>query len=823
MKSIIFSFIALFQIQAFCQQPSYQGTEIQKQIERIGVLNNVLYFAAHPDDENTRFIAYMSKGLNVNTAYFSLTRGDGGQNLIGDEKGALLGIIRTQELLQARSVDGGTQYFSRAIDFGYSKSPEETFKHWEKDSLLADAVLVIRKFKPDVIVTRFPPDSRAGHGHHTVSAIIAAEAFDAAADPNRFPESAKKYGTWETQKLYWNESSWWNKDIANHKDEYVTLNIGAYDSQLGVSYSEIASVSRSQHQSQGFGMSIQRGDRIEYFKLIKGDSTQKDVLQNKFRAWSDLEGGKKIEKKWNAIRSKFDPLNPQKSIEDLVNLYFDIKEMPQNNYQDQKEYELKNIIAACGGLWLDFRTNSPLLIKNEEFTYHTYAISQSNYPYELQSIQISDRIQTVNKTLNNSYLEITDSMMTSSQTTTPYWLENTSSADWFNVTHRNLISQPENNPSVQATFTFKTSRGTIEYKRPLLYKWTDRVRGELYRPVNIVEPITVKFDKKVSLHNKIHLHVRGNRDTKNVKVQLQWETSSGIQKSEAQSIPQLKANQSIPISFTLDQIDSEILQLKAVVWETPQSPFKNSLIEIEYPHIPTQVVLPEAQMRFINTPIKVTRKNWGYIKGSGDEIPSALKEIGCTVTVLDPENISAESLKHYDGVIIGIRAFNKVKAMKSASPILNTYVYNGGFVLVQYNTNRGLVTEELGPYPFRLSRTRVTEEDASPKLLQRDHPILKYPNPINESDFDHWVQERGLYFAGSWDEHYTPIIGWNDTNEDMAKGSLLVTDYGKGQYVFTGISFFRQLPAGVLGAYKLFGNIISYGKDVSQDENSTNQ
>lgn len=333
--------IALFAIgisfYAQAQQKTKSASDILKEIEKVGVLNRVLYFAAHPDDENTRLISYLSLGRNVNTAYFSLTRGDGGQNLIGDEKGPLLGMIRTQELLEARKIDGGTQYFSRAIDFGYAKSAEETFKHWDREVLLSDAVRIIRKFKPDVIVTRFPPDSRAGHGHHTVSAIIAAEAFDAASDPDRFPQSAKEFGVWKTDKLYWNASNWWNKDIVNHSEEYTTINIGQYDPILGESYAQIASLSRSKHQSQGFGMSIQRGDQIEYLKLIKGDSTTQDIIKNKIRSWSDIQGGKEIQKKLDHIITDYNIKAPKESVKDLIDLYFMIAQMPTNPYTEKKK------------------------------------------------------------------------------------------------------------------------------------------------------------------------------------------------------------------------------------------------------------------------------------------------------------------------------------------------------------------------------------------------------------------------------------------------------------------------------------------------------
>ncbi len=811
MKSISSIFLILFGFSALAQQPSFDAAEIEKQIEKLGVLNRVLYFAAHPDDENTRLIAYLSKGKNVETAYFSLTRGDGGQNLIGDEKGDLLGVIRTQELLEARKIDGGTQYFSRAIDFGYSKSAEETFKHWEKDSLLADAVLVIRKFKPDVIVTRFPPDERAGHGHHTVSAIIAAEAFDAAADPNKFPESAKKYGVWQVQKLYWNESSWWNKDIANHKDEYTTVNIGAYDKLLGVSYSEISSKSRSQHQSQGFGMSIQRGDQIEYLKLLKGDSTQPDLFQDHFKNWAGVEGGKSIQKKWSKILSAYTPLDPQSSINGLIDLYFSLEALPENPYKSSKKASLKNIIAACGGLWLDFRAEEPNLVSNQNFGFTALAISQSEFPFVLSSVRVNEKTYPVNEKLSNVYTEISDTIPAPKATSTPYWLAEKNDGNWFIVKNRSFISQPKNAPVLTANFIFETAAGTIEFERPLLYKWTDRVRGELYRNVNIVELISIAFDKKVTLakNNSVLVRITGNAAIASGKVQLIWD--NGNIASEIYTFSDLQKDQTIPLEIILVNANSGNGLLHAKVWENNSETFTHSLIEIAYPHIHTQVILPEAEVKILTEKIKVTRKNIGYIMGSGDEIPEALSQLGCAVTHVNPATATLETLRSFDGVIVGIRAYNTLESMNSLAPILNQYVFNGGFVMVQYNTNRGMVTKDIGPYPIQLSRIRVTEEDAQVVRLQRGHPLLQTPNVIEDADFENWVQERGLYFADEWDAHYTPILGWNDTGEDLSKGGLLATDYGKGHYVFTGISFFRQLPAGVNGAYKLFANIISYG------------
>ena len=817
MKAILFAFTLLFSVSGISQQPTYTTSEIRKEIEKVGVLNRVLYFAAHPDDENTRLIAYLSKGQNVETAYFSLTRGDGGQNLIGDEKGALLGVIRTQELLEARIIDGGQQFFSRAIDFGYSKNATETLKHWEKDSLLADAVLVIRKFKPDVIVSRFPPDERAGHGHHTVSAMIAELAFEAAADPKQFPESVAKYGAWQVQKMYWNASTWWDKTIPDRADEYTVVNIGAYDSQLGVSYSEISSHSRSQHQSQGFGMQIQRGDRFEYLKLIKGDSTHTDVLQQNFRTWNDVENGKTIQKQWAQILASYDATAPEKSIEDLTKLHFAIQEMPKNPYRDQKAEDVKNIIAACGGLWMEFSADKSLLVQSTKFEFTSLAISQSNYPFELSEVKIYGQSYPVEIALNNTFTKVSEVALVPAKTSAPYWLEQESRTDMFTVNDRALISQPENNAVLIAQFVISTPQGKLTYNRPLIYKWTDRVRGELYRPVAVVEALSIAFDKKVSLaaNNKITVRIRANVPSKNINVQLHWGTGNESQ-DEVVFIDNLDAGQSLPVSFNVNSSVTSNAIITATVWKEGTPKYAKSLIEIAYPHIQTQVVMPDARMKLIKEKITITRKNIGYIIGSGDEIPVALKELGCKVTVIDPTKTTLTDLQKYDGVVIGIRAYNKVEAMKSLAPVLNKYVFEGGFVMVQYNTNRGLVTDELGPYPFKLSRVRVTEEDAKAIRLQRSHPVLMTPNRITDADFENWVQERGLYFADEWDEHYEPIIGWNDTDEKLAEGSLLVTNYGKGHYVFTGISFFRQLPAGVQGAYKLFANLLSYGAEVNK-------
>lgn len=807
----IFSFLIL-SLGTWAQQATSSAAHITKNINKLRVTTRVLYLAAHPDDENTRLISYLSKGKNIQTAYLSLTRGDGGQNLIGDEKGAYLGIIRTQELLEARKLDGGQQFFTRAVDFGYSKNPTETFQHWNKDSVLADVVRVIRMYQPHIIITRFPPDERAGHGHHTASAILAELAFDAASDSNQFAASANQFGTWSVDQLYWNESSWWNKNIAQKAHQYATVDVGEFDPVLGESYTEIASYARSQHKSQGFGTATKRGATIEYLKLIKGDSTATNPLSGEVSTWAHHTNGKKITKAISKVQKAYTPAQPTKALEPLFALKTLLSEQPKSALVNQKIKDVDQLIIDCSGLWLDFQSNQALLPTSSIQEVTAQAISQHNYPFTLQKVLINNvAVLDSSIQLTNQYTAISQNIHIQKTYTTPYWLENKLYSDWFLINNRNLIGQPSTPSFCMATFELSCPSGDITVTRPLKHKWTDRAVGELYRSTHVVNPISVYMEKKVvfSTDSVIQVRVKAHQEMKNITVSIS--PDNGVTFLAHQKVPHLVNKQEVIISFKLDSVPDYTQKLTAFAGINAFENYRTGATEIAYPHIQTQVVNTQAEAKFINQKIRVKRTKIGYIVGSGDEIPNALKNIGCEVTILNPQDITLSTLQQFEGIVVGIRAYNKIPAMTSVAPILNNYVEQGGFVMVQYNTNRGMVTKNIGPYPITLSRTRVTEEHAQTTLLMPDHEIFSAPNVITQKDFDHWVQERGLYFAGEWDNKYTPLIAWNDTNEPSAEGALLITQHGKGHYVFTGISFFRQLPAGVEGAYKLFANLISYG------------
>lgn len=814
LKKYIIAPLALFlTTAAVAQQPSWNSSDIQKNIERLNVTTRVLYLAAHPDDENTRLISYLSKGKNIQTAYLSLTRGDGGQNLIGDEKGAYLGVIRTQELLEARKLDGGQQFFTRAVDFGYSKNPVETFQHWNKDSVLADVVRIIRMYQPHVIITRFPPDERAGHGHHTASAMLAELAFDAASDSTKFPNTAKLFGTWKVTQLYWNTSVWWDKSINNHSHQYVKVDVGAYDPLLGCAYSEIASKARSQHKSQGFGTSIQRGSTIEYLKLTKGDSTIANPISGDVHNWSDHPNGKKITKVINQIIDEFKPKSPQTSIPELFHLRSLLESQNSSALVNQKINDVNQLILQCGGLWLDFQSSEALLSSNKKVKVEAQAMSQKNYPFVLEKLFIKGlNVLDSTVSLTNQYTYISHHITTPNTYTTPYWLRNKDYTDWFEVENRSLIGSPTTPSFCEATFIISCPTGNLKVIRPLQTKWTNRAIGELYRNTHVVNPLSIYMTKKVvfATDSTIHVRVKAHEELKNINVQLSSDTGTSFIASKV--IPHLDKNQEVIMDFNVDNFPISTSNITAFA-----NTYHTGVTEIAYPHIQTQVVNTQASAKFLSHKIAVNRTNFAYLMGSGDEIPIALKNIGCDVTILDAHNITLKQLLQYQGVVVGIRAFNKISNISSIAPILNQYVKEGGFVMVQYNTNRGLKSEELGPFPISLSRQRVTEENAKAILLKPNHEIFTTPNKLSSKDFENWVQERGLYFAGEWDPKYTPLISWHDTDEMASKGALLVTEYGKGYYVFTGISFFRQLPAGVNGAYKLFANLISYGsKNLSE-------
>ncbi len=797
-------------------QPRWNGARIQHEIEKLNTVGNALYLAAHPDDENTRLIAWLANEKKVRTAYLSLTRGDGGQNLIGDEKGALMGLIRTQELREARKIDGGEQFFTRAVDFGYSKTSDETLEKWNRDSILADVVMTIRKFKPDVIVLRFPPNNYAGHGHHSASAILAEEAFNLTADASQFPASAKKYGNWQAKRIFFNDSPWWGKDIAERKDEYVTVDVGAYNPLLGRSYTEIAGMSRSQHSSQGFGASLAKGEQIEYLKLRDGEPATADAFEGVDLTWNRVQGGQEIAASLNTILNSYDARNPNASLEALAGLYEKMEAMPSHAYKNYKLNQLKTIIAACGGLWIELLAEKPLVGQKQPFKVTAEALAQNSANFTLKQIVVGDETITTGIPLSNVMHKSEAEITAPKDITNPYWLEKPALSNMFTIDRKEWLGLPQNPAWLNASITVSLFNTEITYSAPLRYKHVDRALGELYREVQVVPEVTATPDAKTLVFTQTEPKsitlkvVAGDTELNSFRIKPNVPPGWKVKPSE-RMVEVLKAEEATYLNFMIkpsNEQGSESLSFSYTSGSEEKSIQK--LIEIEYPHIETQVVMAPTNVKLVSAPAKIVGEKVGYIEGAGDEVPDALLQLGYTVVNVNPERATLAELQALDAVVVGIRAYNKVESMRTFSAVLHQYVQNGGTVLVQYNTNRGMKTEDIGPYPISLTRGRVTVEEAAPTLLAKDHPIFNTPNNITQADFENWVQERGLYFAGERDERYTALISWSDPGEEPLDGSLLVTEYGKGTYVFTGISFFRQLPAGVPGAFRLFANLVSY-------------
>jgi len=800
------------------QRTIESSSDIFQEIKKLNVVTNVLYLAAHPDDENTRLIAWLENEKLARTAYLSLTRGDGGQNLVGTEKGDAMGVLRTQELLEARKEDGAEQFFSRVDDFGYSKTAEETFEKWNKKEVLSDVVFVIRKFRPDVIVTRFPPDSRAGHGHHTASAILAEEAFKLAGDKTAYPEQLKTVSVWQPTRILWNTSVWWDKQIpekaAQSPAEYIKINIGDYNELLGLSYSEIAADSRSQHKSQGFGSARSRGNQLEFLKHTAGAPAQDDDLFHEIEtSWDRVKGSEKVTDLIDQLISNFNFSAPANSVKKLVELHNELKLMPENSFKAQKIKDVKALIKAAAGIKVEALADQYNYNGTDTVSGQFIIVQRSTIPMNLKGVS-----PTLDTTFYSIPLESNDQKefgFTFHQLPNyshPYWLPYETYKERLS-SHADLRGQPEAGPIKTFKYTLNIYNEDIEFEEGIDYKWTDRVKGELHRKVTVSPIITLTPADKVYIFSsnqaqKISFLAEGNLEGAIGTVTLQTPKGWTVEPSRIE----LKFNfigEQKALNFTLTPpANPSTGDIEFRVNEQAA----NAVQRIEYDHVLPQIMFPLATAKVVKMDLNKTAKSIGYVKGSGDEVAQNLGAVGFNVVSFEAKDLAVMDLSMFETIIVGIRAYNTEPSMKNGNVVLNEFVKKGGNVIVQYNTNRGLVTEDIGPYPFQISRNRVTKEEAKPTFLNKKHALLNIPNKLTEEDFENWVQERGLYFAGEWDAKYTPVIAWNDPGEDPQKGSILVADYGEGHFIFTGISFFRQLPAGVPGAYRLLTNMISYGK-----------
>jgi LmbE family N-acetylglucosaminyl deacetylase len=790
---------------ALCQSPkTYSSSQIFEQIKKLNVLGSVLYIAAHPDDENTRLLAYLANEKLYRTGYLSMTRGDGGQNLIGDEQGVELGLIRTQELLSARRIDGAEQFFTRAYDFGFSKSPEETFRFWDKQKILSDVVWVIRKFQPDVIITRFPTTGEGGHGHHTASAILAGEAFEAAADATKFPEQFK-YGVkpWQAKRLLWNTFNFGSINTTGNNQ--FKIDAGGYNSLLGKSYGEIAAESRSQHKSQGFGVSASRGKQLEYFKTIKGTAPEKGLMDGVKTDWGRLNASP-LQSLISGTIKNYSFQHPENSLPQLLNIYQLLKKT-DGYWSAEKIKEVKQIIKECAGLYVEATTSTMFAVQGDSIRINFSADNRLGSTVSIASVKIKGNsfalndLLPVNENVNHTFSILIPSSAKISQ---PYWLEEPMTKGSFSVTNQTLIGKPENDPeSAEVTINFNGEN--IVYQIPIQYKTNDPVKGEEYQPLFVIPKMKIKSEPDIalSINNepvKISFTSMENGSSENTLSIMKSFSENVIEKGKGGDAYYSLKN---PGKSNTETINGSVKDGNHV-YDSYRKIFA-------YPHIPNIIYFPKATTKLVEVDLAISGKKVGYIPGAGDKIPDALQKMGYEVTTLSKSDITQSNLAQYDAIVTGVRAYNIYEWLNDSYNMLMNYVKDGGVLLVQYNTNNniGPVKAKIGPYPFTISRNRVTDENATVQFLDPNNSLMNYPNKITQKDFDNWIQERSTYHAINFENNYKPLFAMHDEGESDQPGSLIYTDYGKGRFIYSGLVFFRELPAGVPGAYRLFANLLA--------------
>ena len=812
--------------------------EIRQELRSLGTTGTVLHIAAHPDDENTQLITYLSLGRGYRAAYLSLTRGDGGQNELGKDFDEKLGILRTHELLAARRFDHGRQFFTRAIDFGYSKGPEETLRFWDRTAVLGDVVRIYRQFRPDVVVTRFPiPPGSGGHGHHTASAILAVEAFKLAGDPTAYPEQlAQGLTVWQPKRVVWNgfggRGTAGPPPITSPRGplsltgQSIQLDIAGTDPVTGESFGTIANRSRGMHKTQGLGVFSERtasGPNVQTFVLLAGDAPTADLMDGVDTTWVRYPGGTEIGELAAAALAQFKTDDPAASVPALLVLRTKLAALPPDPLVADKRAQLDRILQACLGLKIETVIDRAELVPKE--TAHIrYAISLAarNVPVRYQSTRspaLKGSVEHDRDLVAGQVLEgnLNGVLLADTPVTEPYWLRADGAAGISRVDDPALIGRAENPPAVPLYHRFIVDGQTLVIPGEPIPQTSDARRQRL----DVIPPVSF------ALNSDILLVAPGA--TKSVTVELtaarsysrgvlRLETPAGWKVDPApQNFQLANAGDKASFTFTLTAPAAGGSGRLTAIARIDGQDYSNQRQELRYDHLPMQLLQPPARTRLASFPLATKGLTIGYLPGAGDSVAECIAQMGYVVRLLTGADLTSEKLQGLDAVVIGVRAFNERTDLKDAFPGLLAWVEAGGTVIAQYNRPNGLLAENLGPYALSIAgpapTLRVTDETAVVTLLAPDHAALNTPNKINPADFDGWVQERGAYFPSKWDEErYTALLGMSDPGEAPLRSSILVAKHGQGHYVYTGIGFFRQLPAGVPGAYRLFANLVSLGK-----------
>ena len=654
--------VSLFNSHINAQQ---NAASIYAGIKKLGVMGSVLYIAAHPDDENNSFLPYLTKTKNYRTAYLSLTRGDGGQNLIGKEQGVELGLIRTQELLAARRIDGAEQYFSTAYEFGFSKSADEALSIWDHQKVLSDVVWVIRQFQPDVIITRFPGDARAGHGHHAASSIIANEAFLAAADPNQFPEQLKLgVSVWKAKRILWNTFNFGAVNTTSNNQ--FKIEVGGYNALEGKSYGEIGAEARTMHKSQGEGRPRRRGASYEFFETTGGDAPKNDLLDGIDINWSRL-GAPAIQEQVAAMLKQYNLEQPAAIVPSLVDLYAKVKALPNSVWRNYELQQIQLLIKDAAGLFIEATTQKAQLIPGENMAVQVLVNQRSSVSSNLVQIQMPGKDTLIGKPLlynQNIQLDHSFNVANNTPISQPYWLVQPKTEGMFVVNNYDMIGKAENDPAFTITVSVNFNGTDFTYTQPIQYKYTDPTKGDIYQPIAVIPAKEVKYDKEVYLM----------RDKKPIEISFQQIDHQGITEQKKALIK--SSGDALPTSSD------------AIFRKT-----------IQYDHIPTLNYFPTATTKIVDIEVHTKNAKVGYIDGAGDKLPEALTALGYQVINLKESDITKENLATLDAIVVGIRAYNMYEWITEKNDLINSYIQQGGNYIVQYlkSNQVGINKVKVGP------------------------------------------------------------------------------------------------------------------------------
>jgi len=810
------------------------GAAVLQQLRSFATTASVLYVAAHPDDENTQVITYFARGRGYRTAYLSLTRGDGGQNLLGPQLGEALGVARTQELLAARRLDGGRQYFTRAKDFGYSKNAEETLGVWDRQAVLADTVRVIREFRPDVIITRFPPRPAPTHGHHTASAILAVEAFRLAADPTAFPEQLGDLKPWQAKRIVHNvgrgvtaANPVAGTPIAGLPADVpdgpgvVKVDVGGRDPATGESFASIAAHSRGMHKTQGFDVAappLNEGPRIEPFVLLAGEMPTRDLFDGVDPTWARVPGGADVARSIDEAIASFNTFDVAASVPALLAIRRRLAALPADPLVADKRAQLDRIIQDCVGLEVDTVIDRAEAVPGETVKLHHRVVERSRVPVRWTATRLAGGEKANGKVVE---LRVDQPLVRETSwivppgtpPSQPYWLRRDGTAGLFAVDDASLIGRAENPPVVAVENVFEVGGQSLIIRTEPM---TAADNSGLRRRLTVIAPVSLRFIAGVQLFEpgatrpvvvEVTAARAGTTGTLQLDAPAGWSVTPASQRLRLGA-----SGEHARFTFIVTAPPRAMTAALGATAEINGRRFDQQRVEVRYEHLALQVLQPSARAKALSLELATRGHRVGYVPGAGDEVPAALDQMGYAVTSLTGADLTPERLRGLDAVVIGVRAFNVRTDLAERLATLFAYVEAGGTVVVQYNTLDRLPERWLAPFVLHLSRDRVTDEHAPVTILAPGHPVLTTPNAITPADFDGWVQERGLYFASRWDERFTPVLACSDPGEAPLKGGLLVARHGNGYVIYTGLAWFRQLPEGVPGAYRLFANLVSLGK-----------